>query len=420
MLLFITIFHLYGTTAKPFFILLLSHKLFFTLIGNTNILLVLCSLPNSNPNLLGMSEQLTFPENLATTFRSRLEDQKAFLQGVVDNINSSTNSKVERKNICANLCAYSPFAMKVEGEYSFDKFSLSLSGKKFPEHLPIDEDHYTMFFKLKIINKKWFTDIYVCIKRYSQGNKGSNCAKGITLIEGSFDQIKIDPFDYFICECGKIGHNGTKYCISCYPFPFQPKHHDCPICLSNDTGLWVKPKNCSHAFHYACVKNLDKCPMCREPFVGHDPLEKYFFASENPSTDSRLVNEQTCSVVKQFVQLYRPEVLKTIEESNGLPEQQRFRKAGEFKSLFFDTYMCVIHIIVGEDFLLKPKISLCMMRLYAQTNCVFTTEDFNEAIELVPFTVYLVCKCGKRAVEGHDCFPVLQFEEPPKKKFKFV
>lgn len=67
------------------------------------------------------------------------------------------------------------------------------------------------------------------------------------------------------CSNDNVAHeeyNGL--CMRCYIYGTTNEHDCCPICLTNDFGIWVVT-NCEHRFHHQCFSQVNEsvCPMCR-------------------------------------------------------------------------------------------------------------------------------------------------------------
>jgi hypothetical protein len=68
------------------------------------------------------------------------------------------------------------------------------------------------------------------------------------------------------CNCKQYfkGNDDMKYCDQCEPYVIN-HIDDCSICLTNESGRWVKTP-CNHEFHYHCLRNQSdtsiKCPIC--------------------------------------------------------------------------------------------------------------------------------------------------------------
>ena len=50
----------------------------------------------------------------------------------------------------------------------------------------------------------------------------------------------------------------------------------------------VKINNCNHMFHYECLRNLEKCPLCREPFDFPGDIDKVSIWSMCRETQTRV------------------------------------------------------------------------------------------------------------------------------------
>jgi hypothetical protein len=69
-----------------------------------------------------------------------------------------------------------------------------------------------------------------------------------------------------ICSNDNVAHEDyNNLCMRCYIYGTTNEDDCCPICLTNEFGIWVVT-DCEHKFHHKCFSQLDDCrtcPLCR-------------------------------------------------------------------------------------------------------------------------------------------------------------